>query len=166
MPNDTPASLPDGVFDGRKAFQQLVRDAFAAAAHEGWREIIMCDASFEDWPLGEAAVIESLNAWAHTGRHLTILAKRFDTLAATHHRFVTWRGRWSHIVDARAVSSADPLDFPSAIYTPSWVARRLDVLHSKGVAGRDPQRRLMLREELNEVIHKSSPSFPATRLGL
>lgn len=44
--------LPEGRFSGREAFQQLVRDALATAAREGWREIILSDADFHDWPLG------------------------------------------------------------------------------------------------------------------
>lgn len=166
MPNDELPPLLDGTFDGRKAFQQLVRDALAAAAREGWREIIVCDASFEDWPLGERAVTESLQAWSKTGRNFTILSKRYDTLVTKHPRFVTWRSRWSHIVEARGVSNADALDFPSAIYSPQWVMRRLDLVRSKGVAGRDAQRRLLQREEINEWLGKSSPAFPATTLGL
>ena len=43
-----PAALPSGRFTGREAFQQLVRDALACAAREGWREIVMCDSDFAD----------------------------------------------------------------------------------------------------------------------
>lgn len=159
-------ALLDGSFDGRSAFQQLVRDALATAAREGWRSITLVDASFEDWPLGERAVVESLAAWSQTGRSFTILARRFDTLAAKHHRFVTWRGHWSHIIDARGVPSADAESFPSAIYSPGWVLRRLDPVRSKGVAGPEAQRRVLLREEINEWLGKSSPAFAATTLGL
>ncbi len=161
-----PLALLDGSFDGRSAFQQLVRDALATAAREGWRSITLVDASFEDWPLGERAVVESLGAWSETGRSFTILAKRFDTLVARHHRFVTWRGQWSHIIDARGVPSADAESFPSAIYSPGWVLRRLDPVRSKGVAGPEAQRRVLLREEINEWLGKSSPGFAATTLGL
>jgi hypothetical protein len=160
------ATLLEGPFEGRSAFQQLVRDALATAARDGWRELILCDASFEDWPLGERAVIESLQAWSQTGRSFTILAKRFDTLISTHHRFVTWRGQWSHIITARGVPSADATEFPSAIYSLAWSMRRLDLVRSKGVAGSDAARRLLQREETNEWLTKSSPAFPATTLGL
>jgi hypothetical protein len=159
-------ALLDGSFDGRSAFQQLVRDALATAAREGWRSITLVDATFEDWPLGERAVVESLAAWSQTGRSFIILAKRFDTLVAKHHRFVTWRGKWSHIIDARGVPSADAESFPSAIYSPGWVLRRLDPVRSKGVAGPEAQRRVLLREEINEWLGKSSPGFAATTLGL
>lgn len=165
-PLAAPVALLDGTFDGRSAFQQLVRDALATAAREGWRSITLVDATFEDWPLGERAVVESLSAWSQTGRSFTILAKRFDTLVAKHHRFVTWRGQWSHIVDARGVPSADAESFPSALYSPGWVLRRLDPVRSKGVAGPEAQRRVLLREEINEWLGKSSPAFAATTLGL
>jgi hypothetical protein len=169
MTDKTPpsaGSLLEGAFNGRNDFAQLIRDALATAAREGWRELLLVDASFEDWPLGERAVIESLQSWSKTGRKFTIVAKRFDTLMAKHHRFVTWRGQWSHIVEARAVPSADATDFPSAIYSPNWVMRRLDLVRSKGVASSDTARRVMLREELNEWLGKSSPAFAATTLGL
>lgn len=162
----TAGALLEGTFNGRNDFAQLIRDALATAAREGWRELLLVDASFEDWPLGERAVIESLQSWSKTGRKFTIVAKRFDTLMAKHHRFVTWRGQWSHIVQARAVPSADAADFPSAIYSPNWVMRRLDLVRSKGVASSDAARRVMLREELNEWLGKSSPAFAATTLGL
>ncbi|MEZ5641445.1 MAG: hypothetical protein R3E70_05110 [Burkholderiaceae bacterium] len=54
------------------------------AAEEGWREIVLSDASFLDWPLGEPAVIDSLQAWARSGRHLLLLARQYDDLQRAH----------------------------------------------------------------------------------
>jgi hypothetical protein len=158
--------LPAGRFTGRKAFQQLVRDALACAAREGWREIVLSDANFEDWPLAERAVVESLEAWSQTGRHCTLLARRYDVMVRRHARFVTWRKTWSHIIDARACASADPLELPSAIWSPGWVLQRLDPARCNGVSGSEPERRLLLRENLQEWLKKSTPSFPASTLGL
>lgn len=166
MGNDVAVGLPSGRFEGRAAFQQLVRDALACAAREGWHEIILCDASFEDWPLAERAVAESLQAWSATGRRMTLLAKRYDEVERRHARFVTWRKTWSHIIEARGCASADPLDLPSAIWSPGWVMERRDIEHCRGYSGSEPDRRLALRETLHEWLHKSSPSFPATTLGL
>jgi hypothetical protein len=166
MGDDVPAGLPSGRFEGRTAFQQLVRDALASAAREGWRELILSDASFEDWPLAERAVAESLQAWSAPGRHMTLLAKRYDEVVRRHARFVTWRQTWSHIIEARACPTADPLDLPSAIWSPGWVLERRDIERSRGFSGSEPERRLALRETLQEWLQKSSPSFPATTLGL
>jgi hypothetical protein len=83
-----------------------------------------------------------------------------------HARFVTWRRTWSHIVEARACPSADPLELPSAIWSPAWVMQRVDPERCNGYSGREPERRVLLRESLNEWLLKSSPSFAASTLGL
>jgi hypothetical protein len=164
--SDQAAPLPSGRFSGRVDFQQLVRDALAHAAREGWRELILSDADFADWPLGERAVAESLGAWSASGRRCTLLACRYDELAVRHARFVSWRRTWSHIIEARACVSADPLDFPSAIWSPGWAMQRLDPERCNGYAGAEPERRVLLRENLIEWIARSSAAFAATTLGL
>lgn len=166
-PEGPPCGLPQGRFEGRVAFQQLVRDALATAAREGWREIILSDAHFQDWPLGERAVAESLQAWARSGRRMTILAGGYDEIIRRHPRFVRWRGTWDHLLTCRACPSADPLSFPSVIWSPGWVLQRLDPVRCVGVSGTEPERRVGMREVLNEWVRsKSSPGFPATTLGL
>lgn len=164
IPNvDNPGSTR---FEGRLVFQQIVRDALARAEREGWRELVLCDASFEDWPLGERAVAESLHAWSSGSRRITLLAKNYDTVIRSHARFVTWRRTWSHIVDARACPGADPLELPSAIWSPHWVMQRLDPVRCHGYVGNEPRRCTELHEWLHEWLARSSPSFAATTLGL
>ncbi len=164
--NPVPVALTEGRFEGRVAFQQLVRDALACAAQEGWNEIVLSDASFEDWPLGERAVVASLNAWASRGRRMTLLARRYDAVQRLHARFVNWRVTWGHLIDCHGCPAADALELPSAIWSPSWVMQRLDPVRSTGHAGREPSRRLVLRESLSEWIGRSTPAFPASTLGL
>ncbi|MBK8070670.1 MAG: hypothetical protein IPK34_01030 [Ramlibacter sp.] len=159
-------SLPVGRFSGRNAFQQGVRDALACAARDGWKTMVLSDPSFEDWPLGERAVAESLQAWSASGRQMILLACRYDAVLRKHARFVTWRRQWSHIIECWQCPAADPLDFPSAIWSPAWCLQRLDPVRSTGHAGTEPERRLMLREALTEWQGKCSPGFPATTLGL
>ena len=158
--------LLSGQFSGREAFAQRERDALAQAAAEGWRELVLSDATFEDWPLHERAVVESLQAWAKAGRHLTLLATRYDEVIRRHARFVAWRKTWGHLLDCRLCSTAAPTDFPSAIWSPNWFLQRLDPLHSTGVCGTDRERCVQLREQLAERIRNSSPGFPASTLGL
>ena len=160
------AALPEGRFTGREAFQQLVRDAFATAARDGWHEIIISDAYFYDWPLGERAVIESLDAWARGGRRFSILACHYDEVVRRHARFVRWRGTWDHIVTCRANRNADPLNLPSVIWSPDWVMHRLDPERCTGVSTTQAQQRTVLHESLNGWLRKSAPSFPSTVLGL
>ena len=168
MSDDTApdTTLPSRRFEGREDFHQLVRDALAAAAREGWREIILADATFDDWPLYERAVADSLNAWSKSGRKMTLLAKKYDEVVRKHARFVTWRKTWSHIVEARAVPAADALDVPSAIWSPGWVLERRELERSIGFCGSEPERRVLLKQTLQEWLQKSTPSFPATTTGL
>ena len=158
--------LPQGRFEGRVEFAELVRRSFATAAEQGWREIMVCDATFEDWPLGERSVAQALNDWARTGRKLTMLAQNYDQVVRRHARFVTWRRTWSHIIECRSSGSMPASDLPSALWSPVWVFERLDLTRSTGVAGSEAARRLALRERLAEKLQRSSPAFAATTLGI
>ena len=158
--------LLSGAFSGPEAFAQLVRDALVCAAQEGWSEMVWSDSNFEDWPLREKAVLESLQAWSHTGRRLVVLANRFDTVQRFQPRFVQWRTTWDHIVECRVSKGRDADDVPSALWSPHWALRRLDSVRSVGVAGYDAQRRVLLKQELDECLRQSAPGFPATTLGL
>lgn len=162
-----PASLPTGRFEGRDAFQQLVRDALACAARDGWPALYLCDANFHDWPLGERAVAESLQQWARTGRRFAMIALDFNEIVRRHPRFVQWRVRWDHIIVCRKAMAADPHDVPSALWSPNWVLQRHDPQRCNGVSGAEPERSVLLRETLGEWMErKSAVGFPATVLGL
>ncbi len=158
--------LPSGRFAGREAFEQLVRDALERAAQEGWREIVLCDASFLDWPLRERVVVQSLHAWATAGRRMIMLAARYDEVLRHHARFVEWRKTWSHIVECRVCRDVVPDDFPSALWSKGWFMQRVELEHSAGVCGNDPQRLVQLREALEEKKRHSSPGFAPSILGL
>lgn len=158
--------LPQGRLEGREAFLGLIRDALASAARAGWSPLVLSDADFADWPLGERAVVESLNAWAKSGRQLHFLAKDFQVLRERHPRLVQWRTTWSHLVDARVCSGAAGENLPSALWTPHWTLERLDLKHCTMVASSQVTRRLDLRERLDACWHRGSPGFPASVLGL
>ena len=158
--------LPEGAFDGRAAFDAQLRSALDAAARQGWRELVFCDPTFVDWPLGERTSIERLNAWASSGRTLRMLAGSFAVFDRDHMRFVEWRRTWSHVVDCHACSGPGAPVVPIAIWTPTWQMHRVDPVRSRGVSGRDPERRRALREQIDECLRRSRPAFPATTLGL
>jgi len=160
-------TLPEGRFEGRVAFQQLVRDALHCAADQGWTQLLLSDANFHDWPLGERAVVESLHQWARSGRHVILLAVDFGDMVRRHARFVQWRVRWEHIITCRRADAAEPLELPSVLWSPSWVLQRHDPLRCIGTVGGDPRQRVVLRETLNEWVHsKSTVGLPASVLGL
>ena len=166
LSSSAPDALPQGRFEGPTEFANLIRLAFAAAAAQGWREIIICDTTFEDWPLGERAVAQSLNDWSGSGRKLTMLAKSYNEVMRRHARFVTWRRTWSHIIECRANTAISPDDMPSALWSPAWVFHRLDLARSVGYSGKDAARRVALKERLDECLKLSSPAFAASTLGL
>ncbi len=164
--NENAGALLNGTFDGPKEFAQLVRDAIEQAGREGWSEMVWSDPNFEDWPLREKLVIEFLQRWSRTGRRLVMLANSFDAVQRNQPRFVAWRKMWDHVIECRVSKGRDADDLPSAIWSPQWAMRRIDTARSKGVAGTEAQRRVLLKQELDECLRQSSPGFPATTLGL
>jgi len=162
-----PLPLPDGQFVGRETFRQLVRTALRRAADAGWNELILCDANFFDWPLGERECVQALHDWARGGsRRFTMLAWRYDEVVRQHARFVDWRRQWSHIIECRVCASADAQELPSALWSAGWVLQRLNPPLSSGVSGAQPERRVLLREQIDHWLERSAPGFPVTTLGL
>lgn len=164
--NEKPPALASGRFAGREAFEQLVCDALGHAAREGWPEIILSDATFEDWPLRERSLVDSLHAWSAAGRHMIMLATRYDEVMRNHARFVAWRKTWGHIIDCRVCHGTAPADFPSAIWSRAWFMHRLDSQRSSGTCGYDRERSVQLRGVLDEKLRDSAPGFPIFTLGL
>lgn len=161
-----PLPLFTGRFLGRDAFVSMVRDAFACASQEGWREIILSDTSFEDWPLNERVVIDSLHAWAKSGRRLIMLAHGYDEVIRHHARFVSWRRTWGHLLDCRVNAGKGGADFVSAIWSTGWCMRRIDTLNNIGICSADRRDISDLKEILEGVRRFSRPAFPASVLGL
>jgi hypothetical protein len=166
MPSEQDHVLTEGRFDGREAFDAILRGALSSAAQQGWKEIVFSDPDFADWPLGERASIEALQAWSASGRRLVLLAQRFDVLERSHARFVPWRRMWDHIVECRATGKAPGADVPSAIWTPTWFVHRIDPERSRGVSGADAASRRALREAIDECWRLARLAFPASTLGL
>ena len=160
---NVPAS---GRFAGPGEFAQLVRDVVALAARDGWPSMVWIDATYDDWPLGERAVIESLQAWSGKGRHLIMLANSFDEVIRRKPRFVSWRQTWDHIIECRVCKMPRASEIDSALWSPAWAMRRVDPVRSIGVANMEPGLRALLKEELNEYYRQSVPGFSATTLGL
>lgn len=167
VPPAAPASpLPEGRFVGRQAFVALVRQAITCAAREGWPHLLLSDANFADWPLGERSVVEAFSAWAKGGRQLRLLAQDYGPVRQQHPRFVQWRTTWAHLVQAQVWTGAAAGELPSAIWSPVWTLERLDTLRCVGVSSFDAARRVALHERLENVWHRGGPGFAPTVLGL
>ncbi len=158
--------LREGRFASRQVFQQAIRDLLQQAAEQGWSELMLSDPTFEDWPLGESAVAQSLNSWSKGGRKLILMANSFTALQRDQARFVRWRQTWDHIIECRRCMPVQGTPLPSALWTPEWLLHRFDGDLFQGYLGREASRRFQLRERLTECLKKSSPGFPASTLGL
>ena len=78
---DTPVQAPPPLPTGAqwpRSLSAADSRCLATAAREGWREIILSDANFHDWPLGERAVVESLQAWAQRPPDDLACARTYD----------------------------------------------------------------------------------------
>jgi len=95
-----------------------------------------------------------------------MLAKNYNQVVRKHARFVSWRRTWAHLVECRANAALSDNDMPSALWSPVWVFQTLDLARCTGVCGSEPARKVALKERLDECLKLSSPSFPATTLGL
>lgn len=164
MPDET--SLTAGPFDGPTEFADRLREAFGGAASQGWPALWCCDAQFADWPLGETAVIEALQAWASSARRLRLLMREDRQLRERHPRFVAWRRRWDHIIECRLCAASDAADLPSGLWTQGWIVERHDPAGSRGSSTDSQVAVASLQHRLDDAFARGRPGFPASILGL
>jgi hypothetical protein len=151
----------------RGEFHDGLRQALAEIAAVGCREVFFSDADFSDWPLSDAAVINSLTQWARSHRRLTLLAQQFGGLPRRHGRWVEWRRNWSHLVECRVNTELESSKVPTLLLAPGLVVVRLvDTVHYRGSVSHDAADLLQNRESLDAVLQRSEESFPVTTLGL
>ncbi|MDR7272342.1 hypothetical protein J2X20_005016 [Pelomonas saccharophila] len=159
-------------FASRADFQRLLVETLAWASEQGCRELHAWDASFVDWPLSEAGVLESLTHWARNGRQLHLLALQYDDVVRRHPRFVRWRRDFAHCVTARAVEpelrlEAAPESLLLAVGPQACVSLRLFDRHLwRGEVSLDVAQRLRGLEWFDALAQRSSDSFAPTTLGL
>ncbi|QNP48098.1 hypothetical protein [Diaphorobacter aerolatus] len=171
-PAAAPSKAPVGRFDGRVQFEDWLREALRAAADEGWRELILCDGDFRDWPLGDREILEILNQWAAGSRvggarRCVLMSANFEQLRVCFPRFVQWRTRWEHLLDCRQINARNAADVPSVLWSARWTLQRVDTERSRGVASAEAQFCTEWREKLGEWINtRTRPGFPSTILGL
>ncbi|MEO6660715.1 MAG: hypothetical protein ABIN44_10465 [Burkholderiaceae bacterium] len=151
----------------RGEFHAALRNAFAEAAAVGCRELWLSDTDFADWPLGERAVVGHLAEWAQSQRRLVLLAENFDEVARRHPRWVEWRRQWSHIVQCRASTEAEPNQIPTLLLAGGVLSVHLsDRVRFRGRASRDPADGLRCHERIDAILQRSVAAFPATTTGL
>lgn len=160
------AGLPVGRFSGPAEFASVIQGALAQAAIQGWREMVWSDANFEDWPLRDASVLQSLQTWARPGRRLVMLAHSFESMRRYHPRFVAWRIRVDALFECRKCTGAEATVLPCALTGPAWAMRRQDLISNTTVASIEPRWCAEVRAAQEACRRQSTPGFPATTLGL
>jgi hypothetical protein len=151
----------------RHDFHAALRSAFAEAAAAGAREILLCDASYADWPLAERGVIDDLTRWADSRRQLVVYARTFDEVVRRHGRWTEWRRQWSHVVQCRSNVELEPTDFPTICLASGVTSVRLaDPTRFRGLASHEAADALACREAIDAVSQRSVEAYPATTLGL
>jgi hypothetical protein len=168
MSTTTPDPLPPatGTFAGRASFRDLIRQAFAQGVEGRWREIVVCDVDFSDWPLAERTLVDDLTRWALWGGRLLMLAHDYHGVQRDAPLFVRWRQRWSHQVECLAVSDLGVTDVPSFLWSARWCLQRHDVLRSAGQCASDAETLNALAQRAQSLQSRGGPAFPADVLGL
>jgi hypothetical protein len=151
----------------RGDFHDAIRNGLALAAEHGASEIHLVDPNFDDWPLNERGVVESLGRWALSRRKLVVFAHNFDELARRAPRFAEWRRQWSHIVQCRTDPELEANQVPTLLFVPGQVAvRLLDRVRHRGTASGRPADHVECRESIDALLQRSVEAFPPTTLGL
>lgn len=156
------------VVEGREAWADALRQALLGAAALDARVLWCVDVDFDDWPLGEPAVVDALVQWARPpGRVLRLVGGDFGQLALRHPRLAQWRRDWSHRFEAFT-----PADAAEAAALPGLLlagARGLELLDRVRCRARvlDTAAELRQLEERCEVLlERCTPAWAATTLGL
>ena len=154
-----------GPFRRARAFQQLVRDALACAAREGWREIILSDADFRRLAAGRARRGRvAAGLVRQRAASCTLLARRYDEVVRRHARFVHLaRDLGAHHRRARVPDRPTRWTCPAPSGARAGCCSGWTPSAATAYCGSEPERRLLLRENLQEWLRQSSPAFPATR---
>jgi hypothetical protein len=174
--SDAPNTSPHR-FEGPAAFKKALYRSLELAVERSWPEMVWMDGDFGDWPLGERAFVELLQAWSQPNAKLVLIARDYQLVIREHARFVQWRKTWSHLIQAwDCDAGVSAQQFPSVLLgqarRPSselerhWVMQRIDVSRQRGVALFDTARHKALHELHEELITRSKVGFPAFSLGL
>ncbi|HEY2189883.1 MAG TPA: hypothetical protein VGH48_15105 [Caldimonas sp.] len=151
----------------RSEFVDAIRVAFALAAQDGAREILIVDPNFADWPLNDHAVVDSLTAWVDSRRSLTLFADSFDEIARRQSRFVEWRRQWAHVVRCRTDPELEAEQVPTILLAAGATCVRLvDRVRYRGTVSSRPIDMTECREAIDALLQRSAEAFPVTTLGL
>jgi hypothetical protein len=131
------------------------------------RELLIVDADFSPWPLGELAIVDALTSWIRLpGRRLRLLGSRFDVVARDQPRLAAWRRSFAHAIECFTPTDVEAADVPSLLLSDGVGLELLD--RERFVARQADDRRWLVlqRERTDALLQRSEPAWPVTVLGL
>lgn len=155
------------LLQSRSEFIDAVRQILLGLPDVKPRELLIADADFSPWPLGDADVVDALTRWARLpGRRLRLLGSRFDVIERDQPRFALWRRSFAHALECLLPSELEPTDMPSLLLTDASCIELLD--RERWQARRSDERRWLVeqRERCDAISQRSEPAWPITALGL
>ncbi len=169
MPNDDVGHEGRFAIDGRGAWLQSVRELLIGAPDMGLRELVIVDAAFDAWPLGDPEVIDAMTRWLRMpGRRLRMAGLSFDGMQVSQPRFAGWRRHWTHAIDVVAPLEVPAADMPCLLVSaqPPLVLELFDRERFRGRVSRDPREARLATDRVAALLQRSEPSWPANALGL
>lgn len=154
-------------FDTHEGFVQALRALAQTACERRLRRLVLCDPSFEGWPLESTALLDSLTAFVRMpGRQVLLFGRDFEGLRRTSPRLVTWRRTWAHAVQA-ARPADEEVEVPSRALGDRALALVLrDRANWHGGVRLDEAEVVRWALETDALLQRSTPDFGAYVLGL
>lgn len=174
--DSTPALTQDAVppllFTGVATAGAMLKQQLLQALAAGVPTLSCLDADFVHWPLADAELLQALLAWAMPGRRLRLLARDYEALRVRHPRFLLWRQRHAHLVDARQFEDDGGLlggeMAPAALFlgAPPIVWRLWDWRSGRGTVVQGEADHAGAQAWFDAISQRSAESFASTTLGL
>ncbi len=156
------------VINSRSAYVDALCWGFDTAIEQGARQLLCVDANFEHWPLGDAALLQSLTAWMRLPqRRLVLLAASYEEVPRRHPRFNMWRRDWAHALAFWQAPEELAADLPTLLLDDRDLSVHLiDAEHWRGRAEINPRSARLWRDRVDVVLQRSASAFPVNTLGL
>jgi hypothetical protein len=162
-----PESTSGAQISSRSAFTQAASQLLTALPVAKPRELLIVDADFSPWPLGEPAVVDALTQWIRLpGRRLRLLGSRFDVLAGDQPRLAAWRRSFAHAIECFTPTEVEAADMPSLLLSDTVGLELLDRERFAARQADDGRWLVLLRERTDALLQRSEPAWPVTVLGL
>lgn len=158
---------PRALLRSRSEFLDGARQVLIGLPEIKPRDLLIADADFSPWPLGDADVVEALTRWARLpGRRLRLLGSRFDVIERDQPRFAAWRRSFAHALECQLPGEVEPTDMPSLLLADAVCIELLD--RERWQARCSDERRWLVeqRERIDAILQRSEPAWPMTALGL